>query len=128
VPASAERTAKIQSLQDAGLEHEAVAAWQASAPSDIGDFSGDCLRYSRYWQTATALLARLPAKPDRTAQQPMLPSTSSVSGRNACAFPSAHASALYDRLTRNRTRFVRVEQLVYDAAAMLPGLTPTRAR
>ena len=129
MPASAERTAKIQSLQDAGLEHEAVAAWQASAPSDIGDFSGDCLRYSRYWQTATALLARLPAKPDRTAQQADAAEyIKRVGGETRARFLSAHASALYDRLTRNRTRFVRVEQLVYDAAAMLPGLTPTRAQ
>ncbi len=41
-------------------------------------------------------------------------------------FLSAHAGAVYDRLTRKRSRFIRVEHLVYDAAVLVPGLVPTR--
>ena len=33
---------------------------------------------------------------------------------------------LYAALTRNQTRFVRAEPLAYEAAALVPGLTPTR--
>ncbi len=43
-------------------------------------------------------------------------------------FLRAHVEAVYDRLTHNRSRFIRVEHLVYDAAALVPGLTPTRAQ
>ncbi len=43
-------------------------------------------------------------------------------------FLAAHAEAVYDRLTRNRSRFVRVEDLVVEAASAVPGLVPTRAQ
>jgi thioesterase DpgC len=33
---------------------------------------------------------------------------------------------LYAALTRNQTHFVRAEPLAYEAAALIPGLTPTR--
>jgi thioesterase DpgC len=42
-------------------------------------------------------------------------------------FLRAHAEAVYDELTSGRGRFVRLERLVYAAAAAFPGLTPTEA-
>jgi len=30
-----------------------------AAPRDTGDFAGDCTRYSRFWESSAALLARL---------------------------------------------------------------------
>jgi thioesterase DpgC len=116
-------------LHNAGLSREAVTAWQSSAPADSGDFSGDCVRYSRYWESAAALLAALPAKPARNAHQSAAAEhVKRVTRASRTRFLSAHVGALYDRLTRNRTRFVRVKQLIYDAAVLLPGLTPTQAQ
>ncbi|MGA8051823.1 MAG: enoyl-CoA hydratase/isomerase family protein, partial [Burkholderiales bacterium] len=40
----------------------------------------------------------------------------------------AHAAAVYDTLTGNRARFVRLEALCEAAAAAFPGLVPTRAQ
>ena len=37
-----------------------------------------------------------------------------------------HADAIYRKLTKNRAEFVRVEELCYAAAKLVPGLTPTR--
>jgi len=116
-------------LLKVNLENEAVAGWLASSPRDVGDFSGDCIRYSRFWQASATLLGRLPAKPERNAQQAEAAKSIHGLAREARArFLSAHSGALYDRLTRSRTRFVRVEQLVYDAAELVPGLTPTQAQ
>jgi len=39
-------------------------------------------------------------------------------------FLAAHVEELYDELTGSRARFVRLEDLVFDAAAAVPGLTP----
>ena len=39
-----------------------------------------------------------------------------------------HAEALYDKLTRNRSQFIRLEDLVFAAATAVPGLTPTAAQ
>ena len=43
------------------------------------------------------------------------------------AFLDAHVGELYAGLTHNLARFMRVEELVYAAANICPGLTPTRA-
>jgi thioesterase DpgC len=118
-----------ESLQRAGIGNDAVAAWLVAAPRDTGDFAGDCARYSRFWESSTALLARLPAKPARDAQQAEAAERIKQVAREArTRFLRAHVEAVYDRLTHNRSRFIRVEQLVYDAAALVPGLTPTSAQ
>ncbi len=117
------------SLQRAGIGHDAIESWRTSAPLDTGDFTGDCARYSPFWAASAALLARLPAKPARNAEQAEAAEHVKRVAREArTRFLCAHTGALYDRLTRNRTRFVRVEQLIHDAAVLVPGLTPTRAQ
>ncbi|HET7764128.1 MAG TPA: enoyl-CoA hydratase/isomerase family protein [Burkholderiales bacterium] len=99
------------------------------APRDTADFALDCARYSRYWETATARLAKLPAKPSRSAAESEAAEGIKREAREARGrFLAAHADAVYDRLTQNRSRFVRVEKLVYDAASVVPGLVPTRAQ
>ncbi|HVY04983.1 MAG TPA: enoyl-CoA hydratase/isomerase family protein [Burkholderiales bacterium] len=116
-------------MKNAVIDDGAVAAWQRSAPADIGDFSGDCTRYSQFWLAGDALLAALPPRPDRNESQSALADSVKRFARDSrTRFLAAHAASVYDRLTRNRTRFVRVQQLIYDAAALLPGLVPTRAR
>lgn len=99
------------------------------APRDTADFEGDCARYSRFWEASAVRFAKLPAKPKRDAEE-----TQTAEGikREARAvrsrFLAAHVADVYDRLTQNRSRFIRVEQLVYDAASLVPGLVPTRAQ
>jgi hypothetical protein len=47
-----------------GVEHP-----HPTAPADTADFAGDCVRYSRYWESSAALLARLPEKRERSPEQ-----------------------------------------------------------
>jgi thioesterase DpgC len=99
------------------------------APSDTADFAGDCLRYSRFWEASAARLAKLPAKPDRNAEEAQAADAIKREAREARGrFLAAHTEGVYDRLTQKRSRFVRVEQLVYDVAALVPGLAPTRSQ
>ncbi len=96
-------------------------------PRDTGDFAGDCARYSRFWESSAARLARLPAKPARNADEAQAAERIKREARAARSrFLAAHAETVYDRLTQKRSRFIRVEQLVYDAATLVPGLVPTR--
>jgi (3,5-dihydroxyphenyl)acetyl-CoA 1,2-dioxygenase len=93
------------------------------------DYAADCARYSRMWQESADTLRHLPAKPQRDAQQAEAAEAIKREAREARRqFLRAHAATVYDLLTKKRSRFVRVEQLVYDAAALVPGLTPTRAQ
>ena len=100
-----------------------------SAPvAASGDFSADAARFSAYWRDAKQQLARLPAKPKRDAAAHDAAEALKQAARDArFIFLRRHARTLYDRLTDGRRKFVRVEQLVYDAADVVPGLTPTRA-
>lgn len=102
---------------------------QAAAPEGTADFDRDCGRYSRYWEASGALLARLPAKPERSPDEAQTAEQIKQEAQAARRrFLGAHAETVYEKLTKNRSCFVRVEQLVYDAAALVPGLTPTRAQ
>ena len=77
-----------------------------AAPTASDDYAADIAAFGAYWRGA----------PDKQA------------ARDArYAFLRRHARTLYDRLTGGRRKFVRVERLVYDAAAAVPGLAPTKA-
>src|SRR5262249_22190044 len=79
------------------------------------------------WEVAAAALAGLPAKPERSPGQADAAEKIKSEAREARGrFLAAHAGAVYDKLTQNRSRFVRVEDLVYAAASLVPGLAPTR--
>jgi (3,5-dihydroxyphenyl)acetyl-CoA 1,2-dioxygenase len=89
-----------------------------SAPvAATGDFAADVAAFSAYWRKVRE---RLDKRPTDTLKQ---------AAREArFLFLRTHARTLYDRLTDARRKFVRLERLVYDAAGVVPGLVPTRAR
>src|SRR6185312_14764274 len=102
-------------------------AWHDAAPRRADDYAADAARFSRFWQMGAALLARLPAKATRNAAEADAASLLLRTARDARrAFLAAHAASLYRTLTRDHAAFVRVEDLVYEAA-LVPGLVPTRA-
>ena len=114
-------------LRAAGLDDAVVGAWLAAQQERTANFQHDQAGYSRFWELCDDLLRSLPAKPKRGAAE-----AEAVAAILACArdhrerFLAAHGALVYERLTRNRSRFVRIEELVYDAAAAVTGLTPTR--
>ena len=96
-------------------------------PELTGDYESDAAAFSRWWLAAADRLKALPEKPARSAAEAV---TAEAIGKASRAlrerFLGAHAERVYRALTRDGSRFVRVEQLCYDAAALVPGLTPTR--
>jgi thioesterase DpgC len=100
-----------------------------SAPvAASGDFAADAAAFSSYWRATRDQLARLPAKPRRDAVTYDAAESLKQAARDArFAFLRRHAATLYDRLTDGRRKLARIERLVYDAAEVVPGLTPTRA-
>ncbi|WIM11404.1 enoyl-CoA hydratase/isomerase family protein [Enhydrobacter sp.] len=99
-----------------------------SKPAATGDLAADVAAFSRYWHEQASLLARLPAKPKRsTAEFDTAEAIKQAAREARFVFLRAHARTLYDKLTDSRRKFVRLEELVYDAADLVPGLAPTRA-
>ena len=115
-----------RSLQEAGVDQNEVAVWLAAAPHDTTDLGSDRQRFARFWKQCNALIARLPHKAKRSGAEAEAAQTVFTGARAARErFLGAHALALYDELTRQRSRFIRLEDLVFAAAAAVPGLTPT---
>ena len=116
-------------LQSAGLDEKAVAEWLAAAPRDKADFDHDRGRYAHFWKKSNELVGRLPKKPKRNRAEADAAGFILTAAREQRErFLAAHAQAVYDELTRNRSRFIRLEDLLFAAAASVPGLTPTAAQ
>jgi thioesterase DpgC len=109
----------------AGLPRDGIAAWHAGDDAVTGDYRRDAEDFSRQWRIGAELLAKLPEKPARSAAQAAAATAILQRDRNAREkFLRAHAETIYRHLTRDFTKFVRVEHLVRDAAVLLPGLVP----
>ena len=106
---------------------DAVASWSATRPELAGHFERDADAHAKFWRKGADLLAALPEKPKRNAAEARAAETILRTGRESReAFMGRHAEAVYRALTKDMTALVRAEPLVYDAANVFPGLTPTR--
>src|SRR3989440_9100142 len=107
---------------------DAVASWSATRPAVAGQFQFDADAHSKFWREGADLLAALPEKPKRNPAEARAAETILRTGRESReAFLARHAETVYRALTKDMTVCVRAEPLVYDAASLVPGLTPTRA-
>jgi thioesterase DpgC len=77
-----------------------------AAPAPSGDYAADVSAFSAYWRGNPGAPAARDAR---------------------LAFLRRHARTLYDRLTDNRRKFVRIERLAYETPTLVPGLVPTKA-
>src|SRR5262245_53540401 len=119
--------ARASSLRAAGVGDDAVASWAAAQAQHTTDFETDRTRYSGFFHHCDSLLQRLPPKPRRDDAEAAAAAALLASAReHRERFLAAHAEALYDRLTHNRSLFLRLDALVMEAASAVPGLTPTR--
>lgn len=116
-----------ETLRRGGVPAKAAAAWSKAQPRLSGNFKRDVAAATTFWRAGNGLLAKLPKKPERTAEQQVAAAVLLQELRRSRErFLLRHADAIYRKLTKNFTSFVRVDDLVYDAARLVPGLTPTR--
>jgi len=109
----------------AGLPRDTVAAWLKCDGAVVRDYRRDTENLSRQWRIGAELVAHLPAKPSRSDAQAA--AAAAIVSRDRVArekFLGAHVEQIYRRLTGDFAKFVRVEHLVRDAAAVAPGLVP----
>ena len=86
------------------------------------------VRSARYWSASAALLDRLPDKTRRSAaEQRAADALLGASRESREAFLAAHVVRVYEALTDTLRRFVRVDDLVTQAAIEFPGLVPSTA-
>ncbi len=112
----------------AALARNAMASATAGdIPLPTGRFEADAAAFSAHWRRAGEALARLPAKPKRNAGEAREAAAILETARGTrVAFLEAHVDAVYRKLTGDLSRYVRLDDLVFDAAVLVPGLVPTR--
>jgi thioesterase DpgC len=129
----AERQAR---LEGAGLPNDEVFTFlqdlDALHLDDPGDrrakVSRDAPRVSLVCRQGRALLERLPLKSKRTPQEKTAGhALVHLLADGAWHFFRLHRRALYDSLTKQRSQPLRVDELAWQAAELLPGILPTHA-
>jgi (3,5-dihydroxyphenyl)acetyl-CoA 1,2-dioxygenase len=117
----------LASMRAAGLSEHDAQEWSAGRPVGTGDYESDAPRYSAFWRRSASLLHTLPPRPRRNeAEQAAADALSSVARASRESFLAAHVERVYDLLTERASIFCRLDELVYSAANLVPGLTPTR--
>ena len=111
---------------NAGLSAKAGTAWMKWFAFS-GNFKRDAALGRKFWRDGSSFLSKLPKKSRRTKEQKLAADIIQFRCREAREkFLTHHAEAIYRRLTKNFAHFVRVEELCYRAADLVPGLVPTR--
>ncbi|HET6839050.1 MAG TPA: enoyl-CoA hydratase-related protein, partial [Bradyrhizobium sp.] len=119
----------MNGLSLAELPTATLQTWQSAEPHSTDDFVGDCRRYTAYWRLSRELLGYLPAKPARTEKQARAAETIQQKARaSRQRFLAQHTASVYEALTQNYSKFLRVETLVKVAADAFPGLVPDAAQ
>ncbi|MGC2072740.1 MAG: hypothetical protein WA694_15770, partial [Pseudolabrys sp.] len=114
-------------FERAGLPINSAVAWHKSGFRVTGSFKRDAAASAKYWRTGAILIAKLPSKPQRNVEQKRAADIIISSCRRAReGFLQRHADTVYRKLTGNLAKFVRIDDLAYDAGKLVPGLTPTR--
>src|SRR5690348_4230414 len=90
-------------------------------PNFSGDFAADRVAATRYFAAGEALIAGMPPRPERSAAEQAEVDELQTRLRSArLAFLRRHVARLYSDLSEGLTRFIRVEDLVYRAAKVVP--------
>lgn len=112
----------------AGLPADAVAAWRAAAPGPADDYARDCREFSDFWLRSNRLIALLPEPARRDDRERAAAADITAAARaTRTRFLRRHVVSLYDAVTAQRSRPIRVTELVAAAAEAVPGLVPAPA-
>jgi thioesterase DpgC len=115
-------------LEAAGLSENDVAAWRSATPTTLGSFPAAARATCDFLTRGEELLDRLPARGERSDVESAAADelVAFLNGARA-DFMRAYASDVYNALTDGLRLSLRVEDLVYAAADLYPGLVPTRS-
>lgn len=117
-------------MEGSGIRSKIVGpSWEKSKPRFSGNFARDTAAAKKFWRAGANILAKLPRKPSRTPEEKAAAELVLADCRRTREdFLKRHAESVYRKLTKNLANFLRVDELVYEAAKLIPGLTPTRAQ
>jgi thioesterase DpgC len=115
-------------LERAGLSPADTQDWAASAPGPGPSLRAAASAVSEFLSRGQALIRRLPARTACTAgEKAAHQAITQVMNDAREDFLGSHTGGLYDALTSRGTRSLRLDELIREAAAQIPGLVPSPA-
>lgn len=115
-------------LERAGLSPADTQDWAASAPAPGPSLRAAASAVSEFLSRGQALIRRLPARTACTAgEKAAHQAITQIMNDAREDFLGSHAGGLYDALTSRGTRSLRLDELMREAAAEVPGLVPSPA-
>jgi (3,5-dihydroxyphenyl)acetyl-CoA 1,2-dioxygenase len=116
-------------LERAGLPAAEAGDWAASAPGPHASFGAAADAVSTFLARGQGLIQRLPSPARRTpGEDAARRAIAAMMDGARESFLRSHAADLYDAVTGHCTRYLRLEELLSEAAARVPGLVPTSAQ
>ncbi|HET9104132.1 MAG TPA: enoyl-CoA hydratase-related protein [Solirubrobacteraceae bacterium] len=120
-------TAATEALARAGLSPEEIEAWALAGGLREDSFPAAAAALRGYLGRGAALDRRLGDADGSEARTTARRALAGALNAARDAFLERHAASLYDALTGGCVKTIGVEQLVYDAAELIPGLVPSRS-
>ncbi len=116
-------------LTSAGLPAVDAARVTTSPALSAGSLDGDWSEAQGFLASAAALVRHLPRKPLRSpAEQAAAAAILAAARQVRERFLRRHAAAVYDRVTDQRRRPLRLDDVAAEVAATFPGLAPSAAK
>jgi thioesterase DpgC len=113
-------------LENVGLAPDDVNSWNAALPKLRNDFAFDSIVCSAFWDLGKKLRRQLSKKTARNLNEAAASEFIHHKERELRElFLGVHVQELYGKLTDCGSKFLRVEQLVIEAARIVPGLVPS---
>jgi thioesterase DpgC len=120
------KTADLERYLAAGIARADAERLASEPPALSGDLPSDWPLLERWLGARGEALRRLRPKPARSTVEQAAAEALLDGGRRAReTFLRWHAAAVYGRLTQGRSRWLRLRELAWAAAAEFPGLVPT---
>jgi (3,5-dihydroxyphenyl)acetyl-CoA 1,2-dioxygenase len=112
-------------LEKAGFAASDVSEWSAALPELRNDLKSDSTMCVKFWDLAQRLRAKLPRRTQRTSNDAAVSDVIHRKERDLRErFLGFHVEELYGKLTAAKSKFLRIEELMPEAAKLVPGLTP----
>ena len=113
-------------MRAAGLPEPPSRNGRAAFPAGTGDYGADVGALAHSGASRRLCFRMLPQNPANEAEQPAADALLLAARASRETFLAAHVEQIYDRLTKHRSIFRRLDDLAYAAAENVPGLVPTR--
>jgi (3,5-dihydroxyphenyl)acetyl-CoA 1,2-dioxygenase len=112
-------------LEKAGFAADDVSEWFTAFPELRDDLKSDSAMCVKFWDLAQRLRAKLPSRPQRASNHAAAGDLIRCKERDLRErFLGLHVEELYNKLTAGKSKFLRIEELMPEAAKLVPGLTP----